>query len=48
MWNGHLARHRQDACATAKLRTSELHPGAIATSDDFDEPLSEEFWMGEK
>lgn len=27
-------------------RLAGLHPGAIRTSDDFDEPLSEDFWMG--
>ncbi len=25
-------------------RITELHPGAIWTSDDFDDPLPEEFW----
>jgi antitoxin (DNA-binding transcriptional repressor) of toxin-antitoxin stability system len=25
-----------------------LNPGAIWTSDDFDEPLPDEFWMGEE
>lgn len=28
------------------LRIAGLHPGAIWTSEDFDEPLSEEFWTG--
>jgi hypothetical protein len=23
-----------------------LHPGAIWTSDDFDDPLPDEFWLG--
>ncbi len=27
-------------------RIPGLHQGAIWTSDDFDEPLSEEFWAG--
>ncbi len=27
-------------------RMAGLHPGAIWTSDDFDEPLSEDFWVG--
>ncbi|HWP49700.1 MAG TPA: type II toxin-antitoxin system prevent-host-death family antitoxin [Candidatus Limnocylindrales bacterium] len=27
-------------------RVAGLHAGAIWTSDDFDEPLSEEFWTG--
>lgn len=29
-----------------KARVAGLHAGAIWTSDDFDKPLSEEFWMG--
>ena len=28
-------------------RIAGLHTGAIWTSDDFDEPLPEEFWIGE-
>lgn len=27
-------------------RMAGLHPGAIWTSDDFDEPLPEDFWVG--
>ena len=27
-------------------RVPGLHPGAIFTSEDFDEPLPEEFWAG--
>jgi antitoxin (DNA-binding transcriptional repressor) of toxin-antitoxin stability system len=27
-------------------RVAGLHPGAIRTSEDFDEPLPEEFWTG--
>jgi antitoxin (DNA-binding transcriptional repressor) of toxin-antitoxin stability system len=27
-------------------RVAGLHAGAIWTSEDFDEPLSEEFWTG--
>ena len=27
-------------------RVAGLHPGAIRTSEDFDEPLSEDFWTG--
>jgi hypothetical protein len=27
-------------------RIAGLHAGAIWTSDDFDEPLPEEFWTG--
>ncbi|MCB0195901.1 MAG: toxin-antitoxin (TA) system antitoxin [Anaerolineae bacterium] len=29
-------------------RIAGLHPDAIWTSDDFDEPLSEEFWLGDE
>ncbi len=29
-----------------KERIAGLHPGAIWTSDDFDEPLPDEFWTG--
>jgi antitoxin (DNA-binding transcriptional repressor) of toxin-antitoxin stability system len=31
-----------------KPRVFDLHPGAIWTSDDFDEPLPDEFWLGEQ
>jgi antitoxin (DNA-binding transcriptional repressor) of toxin-antitoxin stability system len=27
-------------------RIAGLHPGAIRTSEDFDEPLPEDFWTG--
>lgn len=27
-------------------RVAGLHPGAIWTSPDFDEPLPDDFWMG--
>jgi len=30
----------------ATPRVAGLHPGAIWTSKDFDEPLPEEFWTG--
>jgi antitoxin (DNA-binding transcriptional repressor) of toxin-antitoxin stability system len=29
-----------------KKRTAPLHPGAWEVSDDFDEPLPDEFWLG--
>jgi antitoxin (DNA-binding transcriptional repressor) of toxin-antitoxin stability system len=32
--------------STAKPRTPGLHQGTIWTSDDFDEPLPDEFWAG--
>jgi antitoxin (DNA-binding transcriptional repressor) of toxin-antitoxin stability system len=27
-------------------RVAGLHPGAITTTDDFDAPLPDEFWLG--
>jgi len=30
------------------IRAAGLHAGAIWTSPDFDEPLPDEFWMGNK
>lgn len=32
--------------ASSTQRIPGLHSGAIWVSDDFDAPLSEEFWMG--
>lgn len=40
-----LARIVPMAGATTP-RVAGLHPGAIWTSEDFDEPLPEEFWTG--
>ena len=40
-----LARIVSMARATTP-RVAGLHPGAIWTSEDFDEPLPEEFWTG--
>ncbi len=31
-----------------KTRIPGLHQGAIWTSDDFDEPLSTDFWVGDE
>ena len=31
----------------SSARTPGLHAGAIHTSDDFDEPLPDEFWIGQ-
>lgn len=31
-----------------KLPKAGLHLGAISMSDDFDEPLSDSFWLGEE
>ena len=43
--NTPLARIVPVAGATTP-RVAGLHPGAIWTSEDFDEPLPEEFWTG--
>ena len=32
--------------AFRKERVAGLHAGVISTSDDFDEPLPDEFWKG--
>lgn len=31
-----------------KARVLGLHAGSIQMSDDFDEPLPDEFWLGDK
>lgn len=31
----------------SKKRVLGLHPGAITTTEDFDDPLPDEFWLGE-
>ncbi len=31
-----------------KKRVAGLHRGAIWTSEDFDEPLPDEFWLGQE
>ena len=31
-----------------QLRKLGLHPGAWLVSDDFDEPLPDEFWLGQE
>jgi antitoxin (DNA-binding transcriptional repressor) of toxin-antitoxin stability system len=43
-----LARLVPIASPRATPRVAGLHKGAIWTSDDFDEPLPEDFWTGSK
>ena len=43
---GSTALARIVPMARATPRVAGLHPGAIWTSEDFDEPLPEEFWTG--
>ncbi|RZM82298.1 hypothetical protein [Leptolyngbya iicbica] len=38
----------QSDSRTVNQRQPDLHPGAIAIGDDFDEPLSDCFWLGEE
>jgi 5-methylthioadenosine/S-adenosylhomocysteine deaminase len=38
---------RQIGAARVGPRVADLHPGAIAISDDFDAPLPDAFWLGE-
>jgi antitoxin (DNA-binding transcriptional repressor) of toxin-antitoxin stability system len=33
---------------TATARIAPLHPGAMETSEDFDAPLPDEFWLGKE
>jgi antitoxin (DNA-binding transcriptional repressor) of toxin-antitoxin stability system len=48
-----ILTHGNIACAKLvavpvppRLRVAGLHAGSIWTSDDFDDPLPEEFWTG--
>jgi antitoxin (DNA-binding transcriptional repressor) of toxin-antitoxin stability system len=41
-----VARLVPVASPTSTPRVAGLHSGAIWTSEDFDEPLPEEFWTG--
>jgi len=43
-----LVRLTPIAPPQAAPRVAGLHKGAIWTSDDFDEPLPEDFWTGSK
>ena len=37
----------QNEVDLSKPRILGLHPGAIWMSDDFDDPLPDEFWLGD-
>lgn len=45
----HLAENTVSAAHNKpkKPRILGLHPGAFQPSDDFDDPLPDEFWLGE-
>jgi prevent-host-death family protein len=44
--NTPIARLVPIAASPATSRVAGLHLGAIWMSDDFDEPLPDEFWLG--
>jgi antitoxin (DNA-binding transcriptional repressor) of toxin-antitoxin stability system len=46
--NTPVARLVPIAASSAVARVAGLHPGAIWMSRDFDEPLPDEFWLGEE
>lgn len=41
-----IPTHTQMANDDKKRRVLGLHPGSMRMSDDFDAPLSDEFWLG--
>jgi prevent-host-death family protein len=43
---GNVPRARLVPLATGPNRIPGLHPGAITTTQDFDAPLPEEYWLG--
>ena len=45
----HLAEHPSSVTEDKpkKPRKLDLHPGAFQPTDDFDDPLPDEFWLGE-
>jgi antitoxin (DNA-binding transcriptional repressor) of toxin-antitoxin stability system len=45
--DGKVARFKVVPLPTSPGRRLGLHPGAIEVADDFDDPLPDEFWLGE-
>jgi antitoxin (DNA-binding transcriptional repressor) of toxin-antitoxin stability system len=43
---GSVPRARLVALTPGQVRRAGLHPGAITTEPDFDEPLPDEYWSG--
>lgn len=43
----HLAEKLDNSEAAMQPRIAGLNAGMIWTSDDFDDPLPDEFWLGE-
>jgi hypothetical protein len=44
---GAFQTRSSEASEKAKLRTPNLGAGTVWMSDDFDDPLPDEFWLGE-
>ena len=42
-----LLRQRGEQAPVKKPRVMDLHKGQFWMSDDFDDPLPDEFWLGE-
>ena len=43
-----LEKHQQQLSATVQLpRKAGLHVGMVKIAEDFDEPLDEDFWLGQ-
>ena len=43
---GNIPRARLVPFSPGRPRSLGLHPGAIETTEEFDEPLPEDFWLG--
>ena len=37
----------KEVTSQLKPRTPNMHPGSVWMSDDFDDPLPDEFWFGD-
>jgi len=48
LYDGVVARVRLVPMVQRKNRMPGLHLGAVSVSEDFDAPLPESFWLGEK
>jgi antitoxin (DNA-binding transcriptional repressor) of toxin-antitoxin stability system len=46
--DGNVPRARLMPVAAAHQRKAGLHPGALAPAPDFDAPLPDDFWTGQK
>jgi antitoxin (DNA-binding transcriptional repressor) of toxin-antitoxin stability system len=46
--DGNIPRARLMPVATPHQRKAGLHPGALEPAPDFDAPLPDDFWTGQK